>query len=161
MAGTHFLPDDTGSTKRPDLIATLGVLTFINAGVFTLLYALGILVMLAVRTMPMEDYTAMMVENASWLPEESRGAMESMSVLLYESGAVLMLILFMRTVLRLIGAMGMWKGRRWGFHVYAAAQLGGIFAPHLVLPWAMLGMLAPLLAVGMTALYGTQLKRLS
>jgi hypothetical protein len=55
----------------------------------------------------------------------------------------------------------MWRGKAVGFQLYAGAQLIGIFAPHLILPWAYLGVGGPLLAVGMTALYGTKLKRLS
>ena len=161
MANTYFLPDGQGNTERPDIIATLGVFSFLNTGLFTLVYGLGLLMMLAVKAMPVEEYAALMQDSASWLPEESRTVMEEMSLLLHESGALLMFILLVRTVLRGIGAIGLWKGRRWGFQLYASAQLGGIFAPHLVLPWAYLGVLAPLLAIGITALYGTQFKRLS
>lgn len=161
MADTYFLPDEQGNTTRPELIGSLGVLSFINTGLFMVVYGLGMLAMLAVRTMPVEEYSALMLESASWLPEESQVAMEEMSVLLHESGVLLMFLLFLRTVLRFIGVRGMWVGRRWGFHVYAFAQLAGIFAPHLVLPLSQLGFFAPLLSVATTAIYGTQLKRLS
>ena len=40
MAETHFLPDEAGETKRPDLISALGLLTFINTGIFILVYGI-------------------------------------------------------------------------------------------------------------------------
>jgi hypothetical protein len=55
----------------------------------------------------------------------------------------------------------MWKGRRSGFYTYAIGQIAGIFLPLLVLPMNTVGFWGPLFALGMTAAYGSQLKRLS
>ncbi len=161
MASTRFLPDESGSTRRPDLLAFLAVLGFINTGFFGILYAIGVPTMMLLAQMPLEEYmelfsaqmatTPMAVE-----PEEIAWFAE----LLHAHGTVLMLILLVRTVVRFVGILTMWRGHRVGFHIYAAAQLLGIFAPHIVLPLSLLGMGGPLLAVGMTALYGTQVKRL-
>jgi hypothetical protein len=52
MAETTYLPDASGSTKRPDLISVLGILTFINTGLFILIYLLGMLGMTAVGRLP-------------------------------------------------------------------------------------------------------------
>lgn len=163
MAPTAFLPDEQGKTERPPLIASLGVLSFINCGLFIVLYGLGALTMLVVRGMPVDEYRAMMESQMAVLMggDDQRALVEQVAGLLHASGFPLMLILLARTVLRLVGAIGIWRGRRAGFHIYAAAQLLGIFAPHLVLPWSMLGFFGPLASVAVTALYGTQLKRLS
>lgn len=163
MAETHFLPDDQGNTARPPLIGTLGVLTFINCGLFIVVYGLGALAMLAVQSMPLDEYREMMESQMAAMPfvEGQEAMVRHVAELLHRSGALLMLIMLVRTVVRLYGAIGIWKGRRTGFHIYAAAQLLGIFAPHIVLPWTMLGVGGPLMTVAMTALYGTQLKRLA
>jgi hypothetical protein len=55
----------------------------------------------------------------------------------------------------------LWRGRRSGFHLYAGAQLLGLFLPHVILPLSLLGFFGPLMTVGITALYGSQYKRLS
>jgi hypothetical protein len=163
MTGSSFLPDEQGRTGRPPLITSLGLLSFINCGLFILLYGLGALAMLMVQRMPLDEYQALMEAQMSAFvgSEDQRALVEQLAALLHASGLLLMLILLVRTVLRLIGAIGMWRGRKSGFHIYAAAQLLGIFAPHLVLPWSMLGFFGPLAAVATTALYGTQLKHLS
>ena len=163
MAQTSFLPDEQGRTDRPPLITSLGVLSFINCGFFTLMYAMGAMAMLAVQAMPVDEYKHMMDDQmARWaFPEDQRSYLAQAAELFHHSGLVLMLLLLARTVARLVGTIGMWRGRRMGFHIYAAAQLIGIFLPHLVLPLSMLGFAGPLCAVATTALYGTQVKRLS
>lgn len=160
-ATTEFLPDESGSTRRPDLLAFLGVLGFLNTGFFGILYALGLPAMLVLAQMPLEEYQELFKQQmAEWPTEVDPEQMLWFAELLHTHGAVLMTILLARTVFRFAGILLMWRGRKVGFHIYAAAQLIGIFAPHIVLPWSLLGMGGPLLAVGMTALYGTQVKRL-
>lgn len=154
-----FLPDETGSTKRPGLISALGALTFINAGAFTLVYALGVLGMLAMQQMPLDEVVKLFDDARATLGDDGAEQLDVLVPVLHAHGAALMGILLARTVLRLIGAIGMWRGRRSGFHLYAAAQLLGIFAPHIFLPWSLLGVFGPLMAVGMTAAYGSQLRR--
>lgn len=154
-----FLPDETGSAKRPGLLSALGALTFINAGFFTVLYTIGVLGMMAVQRMPLDEVMALFDDARQAMGDAGAEQLDAVVPVLHAHGAALMGILLLRTVLRLIGAIGMWRGMRKGFYLYAAAQLLGIFAPHLFLPWSMLGVFGPLLAVGMTAAYGSQLKR--
>ncbi|MFN3874923.1 MAG: hypothetical protein ACK4L7_03300 [Flavobacteriales bacterium] len=156
-----FLPDENGSVARPALLSALGALTFINTGLFTLVYGIGLLAMLGVQRMPQEEFMELARESASvYMDGAAAEQMEAILPIIHASGAALMAIYLARTVLRLIGAIGIWRGRRSGFHLYAAAQIMGIFAPHIILPWSSLGVFGPLLAVGMTAAYGSQLKRL-
>ena len=159
---TQFLPDANGSTKRPDVLTVLGILTFINAGLFILIYGIGALGMLQVQQMPLEDFEAIFQQGAmQYMSAEDIELLENFVPILYNSGAVLMLIYLGRTVLRLLGGIGMWRGKKTGFYLYAAAQLLGIFAPHLILPWELLGVMGPIMTVAVTAVYGSQLKRLA
>lgn len=162
MSETEFLPDPAGSTKRPDVLSVLGVLTFLNTGIFMLLYLFGVFGMMAVSKMPLDEFTQLIKDGLSSypLPAEQMGMMEQMAGLLHSSGVTLMLIFLTRTVARFIGALGIWKGKKSGFFIYAAAQVVGLFAPFLILPWSMLGVFGPLMTVGVTALYGSQLKRM-
>lgn len=161
MSQPTFLPDANGDTSRPQLLSFLAVIGFINTGFFGALYAFGVPTMMLLAGMPFEEYfelfSSQMASSAMDIgPEEVRWFAE----ILHEHGTVLMLVLLTRTVFRFVGILAMWRGRKVGFHIYAAAQLLGIFAPHIVLPLSLLGFSGPLLAVGMTALYGTQSKRL-
>ena len=162
MAETHFLPDESGSTKRPDMIFGLGILTFINSGMFLILYAFGLFGMMAVAQMPVDEFVAVMYDGAGkYLEAEQLDMLDELGRLLHSSGVTLMFIYLARTVARLVGAIGMWRGRKVGFHIYALAQLVGLFLPHFILPWSFLGIFGPLMTVGMTAAYGSQLKRMS
>lgn len=159
---TSFLPDDSGSTARPPLVQTLGILSFINSGLFVLIYGLGFVGMLGLQGMSLDEVRSMFEEGGmQYMPEENKEVINGLIPLFHAHGAALMGIYLMRTVLRLIGAIGIWKGRRSGFYLYASAQLIGIFAPHLILPWSLLGVFGPLMTIAMTAAYGSQLKRLA
>lgn len=121
-----------------------------------LVYGLGVLSMWAMRGVPFAEYEAIFIDRFGAITDPAmRGELEAILLLLYEDGATLMLILFARTALRSYGVLGMWRGRANAFHIYALAQLAGIFAPHLVLPWSYLGITGPLAAVALTALYGS------
>ncbi|HRH38858.1 MAG TPA: hypothetical protein PK760_10960 [Flavobacteriales bacterium] len=157
----HFLPDENGNTKRPDAINVLGLLTFVNTGLFIVIYGIGLLGMLAVQQMSLTDFQALFQEGAfTMMPEESRAMIDVIVPVLYYHGAALMGIYMMRTVLRLIGAIGIWRGKKKGFYLYAGAQLIGLFAPHIILPWQFLGFMGPLLTVAVTATYGRHIKRM-
>ena len=148
--------------QRPRLIRDLGIASFVNTGLFTAVYAMGVLVSLAAGRMPYAQYEALMRPQLELLsdPEQLEPMLELLA-LFHRSGAAIMGLLLLRTAVRLVGVVGLWNGRDWGFLVYAAAQLGGIFLPHLVLPWKFLGLGGALCAIGMTALYGTQRKYLA
>ncbi len=162
MAETTFLPDANGSTKRPDVISVLGLFTFLNTGLFILVYMLGMFGMMAIGKMPADEFAQLMHDAADkYMPEEQMFMIDDLSRVLHSSGLLLMGIYLLRTGLRLFGAIGIWRGRKQGFYIYAGAQLFGLFAPHIVLPWSLLGVFGPLMTVAITAIYGSQLKRLS
>lgn len=162
MATSFFLPDDTGSTKRPDVISVLGLLTFINTGISILMYLVMLLAFTMAGQMPEGEFITLFMDAAKqYLSGDDLDRMEGLVRIFHAHGVAIMGIYLVRTVGRLVGAIGMWRGRKMGFYVYATAQLVGLFAPHLFLPWEMLGVFGPLLAVGMTAAYGSQLKRMS
>ncbi|MBL7962244.1 MAG: hypothetical protein JNM31_00235 [Flavobacteriales bacterium] len=161
---THFLPDEMGDTSRPGLIGGLGIASFLNTGFFMLVYALGILVMTGLQQMPLEEVNDLvreqMAQFSAGMSEDDQAKAMSLVGVLHANGALLMLLLLVRTVLRFAGVVGIWKGRRSGFYTYASAQIAGIFLPHVVLPWEYLGVFGPLMSLLVTALYGSQLKRL-
>lgn len=162
MAESSFLPDETGSTKRPDVISVLGILTFMNTGFFLLIYLLGLFGMMGLNQMPQDEFAALVHDAAGkYMPEEDMFKLDEIVRIIHASGVSLMLIYLARTIVRLIGAIGIWRGKKNGFYLYAAAQLVGLFAPHLILPWSMLGFFGPLMTVAITAIYGSQLKRMS
>ncbi|MCB0788242.1 MAG: hypothetical protein KDB75_02955, partial [Flavobacteriales bacterium] len=68
---SQFAPDASGSTKRPDLISILGILGFINTGLFLIIYGLGIPMMAGLQQMPLEEVRALVDESMSMsLPQE-------------------------------------------------------------------------------------------
>lgn len=160
-----YAPVGQEEGKRPDLITTLGIFSFINCGLFLVIYGSALLFMLGLKSVPEEEFMARMQEQgaqfSAMLPPEQSGLLEEVGTLLYHQGALLMGLYLLRTVLRLAGVLGMWRGRRNGFHLYGAAQVLGIFLPHLVLPFKFMGLFGPLLALGMVAAYGSQLKRMA
>lgn len=161
----QYQPDGTGSTARPAVISVLGILSFINTGGFLLLYALGWLGMGAVGSLPYEEFAAKVEEvigpMRGNMSEEDLNEVDTLLPVMHSSGALLMGLLFLRTLARLVGTIGIWRAKRSGFFIYAAAQIIGIFLPLLVLPGSQLGVVGPLMAVGMTAAFGSQLKRLN
>lgn len=161
----QYQPDGTGSTARPTVISVLGLLSFINTGAFLLIYGLGWVAMSAVGSIPYDEFAAQAEEAIAPLrdgmPEADQAELDTLLPLLHENGALLLAMLFLRTIARLIGTIGIWRAKRSGFHIYAAAQIIGIFLPMVVLPWSHIGVFGPLMAVGMTAAFGSQLKRLN
>lgn len=143
--------------QRPRLIRDLGILSFLNTGIFIFLYALVLLFAVGAQQMPYDRFEASMRPQLElYAAGEDIGPMLEMMAIFHAHGVALMALLLLRTVARLVGVVGLWQRKGWGFRVYAIAQLAGIFLPHLILPWKMLGVVGPLLSVGMTALYGTQ-----
>jgi hypothetical protein len=143
------------------MLRDLGVLSFVNTGLFIAVYGIGMLASVAIAAMPYDQYEAMMRTQLELLAGgEDMEPMMEMLALYHAHGTALMGLMLLRTLARLVGVLGLWNGRAWGFHVYAVAQLGGIFLPHLVLPLKFLGLGGALCAIGMTALYGTQRKYL-
>ncbi len=162
---SHFLPDASGSTGRPELLTTLGVMSFINCGFFLPIYFFGLLFMFGLRAMPeerfMEEMQAQMDGMSGLMGEAGVAAYEEILPILYHGGVLLMAVLLVRTIARFVGVLAMWRGRRQGFTIYAAAQASGIFLPHLVLPWKYLGLFGPFMAMGFVLLYRSQLRRMA
>jgi hypothetical protein len=148
--------------EKPTLLPVLLVLSYINTGFFLLLYTIGLFAMLGIQALPYDEFQARIQDQLAGFPQtEELENMEEVLMLLHASGALLFTILLARTVVRMVGVVMMHRRRLTGFHVYAAAQLLGLFAPFIVLPWSMLGIFGPLMVVLMVALYGSQRKWLN
>ncbi|MEO8588247.1 MAG: hypothetical protein ABI432_02675 [Flavobacteriales bacterium] len=148
---------NNSTTSDKSVLRALCIISGVNTSVCLLAYGIGLLSMFMVARMPYADYEALFQQQAAGLFDaEVLARSGDLLHIIHEHGVALLAILLARTVVRMIGVVLMWRGRMLGFHVYAVAQLVGIFLPHLVLPWAFLGFFGPLLAVAMTALYGAQ-----
>ncbi|MCB0792498.1 MAG: hypothetical protein H6595_03290 [Flavobacteriales bacterium] len=156
--------DENVNGKRPDMITGLGVLSFVNIGLFLIVYLLGLFAMMGMRSMPEEQFISTVQDSMArfndMFPEETMSQVDEVMHIIYSSGVLLMGLYLLRTIVRLVGVVGMWRGRKQGFATYAIAQVGGIFLPHLVLPLKYMGLFGPLLALAMVVLYGTQRKHL-
>ncbi|MEZ4806057.1 MAG: hypothetical protein R2815_01115 [Flavobacteriales bacterium] len=152
----HDEDQDTRPTGAGALrsFCRLSAVNIILSGIF---YLIGTVAFIGIAQVPYDEFNAVMQARLTAIggADEVPG-MEALVQLMYDRGAWLMLILLVRTIVRGLGVLLMWRWRAAGFSVYAFAQIAGIFAPHLVLPWAYLGIFGPVAAIGMTALYGTQ-----
>ena len=142
------------------MLRFMAVLSSLNCGLFLVIYGVMAVAMIGFQGMPYQEMEEQFLTASEWSPDAVLGIRERLQVL-HADGVLLMVILFVRTAVRFTGVLLMWKGRLLGFHVYAVAQLAGIFAPHIVLPWSMLQVWPALAAVAMTAFYGNQRKWLS
>jgi len=151
----------TTITANRSMLRALCVVSFLNTSFCLVVYGIGLLSMAMVAQLSYADYEALFQKQVNGLFDPEVMARSSdLLLLLHEHGVALMCLLLARTVARLIGVVLMWRGRLVGFHIYAVAQLAGIFLPHMVLPWSYLGFFGPLMTVGMTALYGSRIKQL-
>ncbi|MFZ1333566.1 MAG: hypothetical protein WAR83_15335 [Flavobacteriales bacterium] len=149
---------DPENVKAP-LLKQLLTISFINIGAFVVFYSIGIIGMLGIKQLTFEEFLSTIEPQIELMGGyDSIPGIEQLTRLIYDSGAMLMTLLLVRTIVRGIGAYLIYKGRKHGFMVYATAQLVGIFLPHIVLPWAYLGFFGPLASVSMTALYGSILR---
>ncbi len=145
--------------QKPGLLPVLLILSYINTIFAILLYFLMFVMALAVRGIPYEEFVSKVEEVVSKNPmPEAVEMVERLSEIFYLSGVAWSAILLLRSIARLIGVIMMHRRRATGFTVYAAAQIIGLFAPLLVLPWDMFGIFGPLMTVLMVVLYGTQRK---
>lgn len=159
MASEQFR---TSPDANRSLLRALCVASFLNTGLCMVLYGIGLLSMLMIASMPYADYEALFQQQMKdFFDAGMLGRTDELLHIIHGSGVALLAILFARTLVRFMGVMLMWRGRILGFHIYAFAQLAGIFAPHLVLPWSYLGFFGPLMAIGMTAVYGSQRRSLN
>lgn len=123
-------------TVRPPTLTRLCVLSFINQGVVFPVYLLGFL---ASFSLPDTD-PQMMRDTAATLykgfvPDISEEQMDQVFRfldLLREHGVALMGVFAMRTAVRFVGILRMWKLHGDGFHIYTSAQLLGVLVPMLI-----------------------------
>ncbi|MCB0080076.1 MAG: hypothetical protein KDE47_04060, partial [Caldilineaceae bacterium] len=77
------------------MISGLGILSFVNIGLFILIYGLAFVVMLGLKSVPEEEFIGMMRQQVedlgSMMPADQLGMVEEIGTLLYHSGAMLML----------------------------------------------------------------------
>ncbi|MEO8066087.1 MAG: hypothetical protein ABI599_00200 [Flavobacteriales bacterium] len=161
----QYQPDALGNTQRPGLVTFLGILSFINTGGFLLLYGFAWWGMSALSSVPYEEFAAKVEEAMEPMrqsvPEEKYAQIDTIMPIMYNTGALLCALLFLRTLVRLVGTIGIWRAKRGGFFIYAVAQIGGIFLPMVLQAWSMVGVFGLFMSVAMTAAFGSQLKRLN
>ena len=112
--------------------------------------------------MPAEEVRGLITSTySSWLPPDRLEAMQGYVSALREHGVPLMTIFAARTLVRFLGTLRMWNGKKDGFHIYTSAQLLGMLVPMLVAGPGTLNFLGFLLAINWSYLYFTQRKALS
>ncbi|MGV9011759.1 MAG: hypothetical protein ACOH13_04105 [Flavobacteriales bacterium] len=143
--------------ERPPMLARLCVASFINQGVVFPLYLSGILLAYVMHGMPLEEVRNLVATTySSWLPPDRLEAMQTYVASLREHGVALMSIFAARTLVRFVGTLRMWQGRKEGFHIYTSAQLLGMLLPMLVDAPDTFNVLGFFLALNWCYLYFTQ-----
>lgn len=139
------------------MLARLCVASFINQGVVFPLYLSGILLAYVMHGMPLEEVRNLVATTYSnWLPPDRLEAMQAYVGSLREHGVALMSIFSARTLVRFVGTLRMWQGRKDGFHIYTSAQLLGMLFPMLVDAPDTFNILGFFLALNWCYLYFTQ-----
>ena len=139
------------------MLARLCVASFINQGVVFPLYLSGILLAYVMHGMPLEEVRNLVATTYSnWLPPDRLEAMQTYVGSLREHGVALMSIFAARTLVRFVGTLRMWQGRKDGFHIYTSAQLLGMLVPMLVDAPDTFNVLGFFLALNWCYLYFTQ-----
>lgn len=150
--------------KRPDMITGLGILTFINSGLFLIFYLIGLLGVNGLSSVPEEELQAQLDEvfaqMGDALPADQMDQVYEVINIMKDNGVALMLTLLVLTALRFFGALKMWRGARQGFHIYAGSQVTRVLAPIIFFGAAGFSLFGLILAGLMTAGYASQLKHL-
>ncbi len=114
------ITNGTEPTKRPVFLSVLCILTFISAG-------LGCL--FSLMTPLLADTFVEFLQNSPNYDEVKMA--DTLKVL--QSGWNYYAPTFLLALVSLVGAILMWKFKKIGFHLYAAANLGLLFIPTLIL----------------------------
>lgn len=148
-------------TERNDMITGLGIISFINTGLFLLLYGIGILAMGTLKDMPQEQYDEVMTTAMEkYFQGDQLEEIMSMMQLVKDQGVTLMLLLFALTAFRLFSVFRMWRMQRSGFMMYAGAQVARVLAPVILMGAAFMSWFGAFMAAVMVVLYYTQLKHM-
>jgi hypothetical protein len=147
-------PPSPGPWQRPRLLARLCTASFIDQGVVFPIYLLGIAASAFVARMDPDAFHGLMESNYErFLEPEQREQMMAYADLLRTHGVALMSVFALRTLVRFIGTLRMWQGRRDGFHIYTMAQLLGCLLPILIAGPAMFSALGFLLVLSWCYFY--------
>lgn len=156
---------DSEPKKRTDVISVLGILSFINCTIFILVYAIGLMGVGGLSSMPQEQLDEALAEAFSnfgdSMGEEQIDQAYAVIEIMKDSGVMMMGLLLLLTVGRLFGVIKMWRNQRQGFMIYAGSQLGRIVAPVVFFGSLGFSTLGAVLAIAMTAAYGSQLKHMA
>jgi hypothetical protein len=130
--------------NRPTFLKVLCILTFISTG-------LGLLTSLLLPSV-----ADALVELLKATPSYNESEMAE-AIGLIQAGGLYYFYTFMLYGISLTGAIFMWRLKKSGFHLYAAANLGMYFLPmvYLHIPFNIFGLLITLGFIGM---YGTHLR---
>ncbi len=149
--------------EEPTLLPVLIVLSYINTILAIVIYVLMLLFAFMVRGLPHDEFQARIDEAM----EQFQGQEEALLMIgqymeiFYASGILWAFLLLARSIARLVGVILMHRRRMMGFHVYVGAQVLGLFAPLIILPWEMFGIFGALMVALMIGLYGSQRKWLT
>ncbi len=151
--------------KRTDAMSALGILGFINTGVFLLIYLLGVFGTMGLSDMPDEEWNQRISEafeqyESMMSPEDMENALTIMPII-KEKLWVLLLLLFVLTAVRLLAIIQMWKLKAHGWVIYATSQGLRVFAPIMVIGMAGLSIFGAILAAGMTLGWYSQRKHMA
>jgi len=151
----------TGAIKRPAALTRLCIASFIDQGIMFPCYVLGIGVSAVMARMDPEAVDMMLrTEYSLFFKGDQLDEMLRYAQVLKEHGVLLMSVFALRTLVRFIGTLRMWRMEREGFHIYTAAQLIGVLLPMLVAGTAMFSALGLFIVLGWCYLYWSQMRAL-
>ncbi len=139
---------------RPAGLTRLCVMSFIDQGLFLLLYILGIPAAIVLKNTDADQVNAMVERFYSGLlePEQIQAATRTVEMM-RDHGVALMSVLALRTLVRFIGTLRMWRLHWKGFHIYTTAQLLGLLVPMLIAGSELFTPLSLIIVLGWCYLY--------
>jgi hypothetical protein len=150
--------------KRPDMVTGLGIMSFVNCGLFLIVYLVALMGVSGLNSIPEDELQAQLDEAFEQMAGTvSEADVEQVYVVLdvlKEKGVMIMAVLLVLTALRLFGVMKMWKNQKQGFHIYAGGQVARVLAPILFFGSLGVSVFGSILAVLMIVGYGTQMKHM-
>lgn len=146
---------------RPPALARLCIASFIDQGVFILLYLLCIPAAAMIKDMDPDALNNMV--RTAYGPllkaDQLDTAMQYLD-LLRTHGVALMTVFALRTIARFIGTLRMWKLKSDGLHIYITAQLLGLLVPMLIAGAKLFAPVSLVVILGWCFLYWTHRKAL-
>lgn len=153
--------EPTITPVRPPALTRLCIISFIDQGVFILLYLLCIPAAAVMRDMEPEALNAMVrTVYGPLLQGDQLDTLQPYIDLLRAHGVVLMIVFALRTLARLIGTWRMWNLKNDGLHIYISAQLLGLLLPMLIAGAKLFAPVSLVVILGWCFLYWTHRKAL-